>query len=148
MSISPLTIQLARLEVAVPKSAWWPYDTQEKRSQPVVRQEHGTDIDAGLRSAAFEYSWSVIWESIVEIAAFKNYLTSDGELTAGDRADCWWNLYFLMLCICALFLVSRAGMETPGIQYFGRIVVLLIPFNSFCQLGRLLPGFRWSYPPS
>ena len=28
-------------------------------------------------------------------------------------------------------------METPGIQYFGRIVVLLIPFNSFVNIGEI-----------
>ncbi len=28
-------------------------------------------------------------------------------------------------------------METPGIQYFGRVVVLLIPFNSFVNLGEI-----------
>ena len=28
-------------------------------------------------------------------------------------------------------------METPGVQYFGRIVVLLIPFNSFVNIGEI-----------
>ncbi len=28
-------------------------------------------------------------------------------------------------------------METPGIQYFGRIVVLLVPFNSFVNIGEI-----------
>ena len=28
-------------------------------------------------------------------------------------------------------------METPGIQYFGRVVVLLVPFNSFVNLGEI-----------
>ncbi|EKU17739.1 vanZ like family protein [Streptococcus intermedius BA1] len=28
-------------------------------------------------------------------------------------------------------------METPGIQHFGRLVVLLIPFNSFVNLGQI-----------
>ena len=64
----------------------------------------------------------------------RNYLTSDGELTAQGRrlliGGSW--LYFLMLCIlCFIPQVPEPGMETPGIQYFGRVVVLLIPFNSF-----------------
>ena len=28
-------------------------------------------------------------------------------------------------------------METPGIQYFGRVVVLLVPFNSFVNIGEI-----------
>lgn len=29
------------------------------------------------------------------------------------------------------------GVEVPGIQHFGRIVVLLVPFNSLVQLGQV-----------
>ena len=72
--------------------------------------------------------------------SLKNYLTSDGELTAQGRkllvAGSW--LYFLLLCMmCFIPQVPDPGMETPGIQYFGRIVVLLIPFNSFVNIGEI-----------
>ncbi len=33
-------------------------------------------------------------------------------------------------------------METPGIQYFGRIVVLLVPFNSVVNLGEITSGLQ------
>ena len=54
--------------------------------------------------------------------SLKNYLTSDGELTAKGRrllvGGSW--LYFLMLCIlCSIPQVPEPGMETPGIQYLG-----------------------------
>ena len=46
--------------------------------------------------------------------------------------------YILLLCLmCFLPQVPEKGMETPGIQQFGRIVVLLIPFNSFVNLGQI-----------
>ena len=72
--------------------------------------------------------------------SLKNYLTSDGELTDKGRkllvGGSW--LYFLMLCMmCFIPQVPEPGMETPGIQYFGRIVVLLIPFNSFVNIGEI-----------
>lgn len=70
----------------------------------------------------------------------RNYLTSDGELTAKGRkllvGGSW--LYFLMLCLmCFLPQIPDPEMETPGIQHFGRVVVLLIPFNSFVNLGEI-----------
>ena len=70
----------------------------------------------------------------------RNYLTSDGELTAQGRkllvAGSW--LYFLLLCMmCFIPQVPEPGMETPGVQYFGRIVVLLVPFNSFVNIGEI-----------
>ena len=77
--------------------------------------------------------------------SLKNYLTSDGELTAKGRrllvGGSW--LYFLMLCVlCFIPQVPEPGMETPGIQYFGRIVVLLITFNSFCNIGESTSGLK------
>ena len=39
--------------------------------------------------------------------------------------------------MCFLPQVPEKGMETPGIQHFGRLVVLLIPFNSFVNLGQI-----------
>lgn len=70
----------------------------------------------------------------------RNYLTSDGELTVQGRkllvAGSWF--YFLLLCMmCFIPQVSDPDMQTPGIQYFGRIVVLLVPFNSFVNIGEI-----------
>ena len=72
--------------------------------------------------------------------SLRNYLTSDGELTAQGRrllvAGSWF--YFLLLCMmCFIPQVPEPGMETPGVQYFGRIVVLLVPFNSFVNIGEI-----------
>ena len=77
--------------------------------------------------------------------SLKNYLTSDGDLTAQGRrlliGGC--GLYFLMLCVlCFIPQVPESGMETPGIQYFGRVVVLLVPFNSFVNIGEITSGIQ------
>ena len=67
-----------------------------------------------------------------------NLLKTDGELTVKGRTFLTWGsiFYILLLCLmCFLPQVPEKGMETPGIQQFGRIVVLLIPFNSFINLG-------------
>ena len=69
-----------------------------------------------------------------------NLLKTDGELTVKRRTFLTWGsiLYILLLCLmCFLPQVPEKGMETPGIQQFGRIVVLLIPFNSFINLGQI-----------
>lgn len=69
-----------------------------------------------------------------------NLLKTDGELTVKGRTFLTWGstFYILLLClICFLPQVPEKGMETPGIQQFGRIVVLLIPFNSFINLGQI-----------
>ena len=70
----------------------------------------------------------------------RNYLTSDGELTVQGRkllvAGSWF--YFLLLCMmCFIPQVPDPDMQTPGIQYFGRIVVLLVPYNSFVNIGEI-----------
>lgn len=44
--------------------------------------------------------------------------------------------------MCFLPQVTEEGMETPGIQQFGRIVVLLIPFNSLVNLGQITSFFQ------
>ena len=72
--------------------------------------------------------------------SLRNYLTSDGELTSKGRrllvAGSW--LYFLLLCMmCFIPQVPDPDMQTPGIQSFGRIVVLLVPFNSFINIGEI-----------
>lgn len=70
-----------------------------------------------------------------------NYLLkTDGELTDKGRTFLTWGsmFYIFLLCLmCFLPQVPEKGMETPGIQQFGRIVVLLIPFNSFVNLGQI-----------
>lgn len=69
-----------------------------------------------------------------------NLLKTDGELTVNGRTFLTWGsiFYILLLCLmCFLPQVPEKGMETPGIQQFGRIVVLLIPFNSFINLGQI-----------
>ena len=46
--------------------------------------------------------------------------------------------YFILLCLmCFLPQQPEPGMETPGIQHFGRIVVLLVPLNSLMNLGQI-----------
>ena len=70
----------------------------------------------------------------------KVWLQSNGELTVKGRKILTWGsiFYILLLCLmCFLPQVPEKGMETPGIQQFGRIVVLLIPFNSFINLGQI-----------
>ena len=46
--------------------------------------------------------------------------------------------YFFLVCLmCFLPQQPEPGMETPGIQHFGRIVVLLIPLNSLMNIGQI-----------
>ena len=71
---------------------------------------------------------------------FSNLLKTDGELTVRGRTFLTWGsmFYIFLLCLmCFLPQVPEKGMETPGIQQFGRVVVLLIPFNSFVNLGQI-----------
>ena len=72
---------------------------------------------------------------------FSNLLKTDGELTVRGRTFLTWGsmFYIFLLCLmCFLPQVPEKGMETPGIQQFGRVVVLLIPFI----LGKLLLYFN------
>ena len=74
-----------------------------------------------------------------------NLLKTDGELTVKGCTFLTWGsiFYILLLCLmCFLPQVPEKGMETPGIQQFGRIVVLLIPFNSFINLGQITSFFQ------
>ncbi|WP_219122716.1 VanZ family protein [Streptococcus constellatus] len=74
-----------------------------------------------------------------------NLLKTDGELTVKGRTFLTWGsiFYILLLCLMCFFpQVPEKGMETPGIQQFGRIVVLLIPFNSFINLGQITSFFQ------
>ena len=73
------------------------------------------------------------------------WLQSNGELTVKGRKILTWGsmLYIFLLCLmCFLPQVPEEGMETPGIQQFGRIVVLLIPFNSLVNLGQITSFFQ------
>ena len=75
----------------------------------------------------------------------KVWLQSNGELTVNGRKILTWGsmLYIVLLCLmCFLPQVTEEGMETPGIQQFGRIVVLLIPFNSLVNLGQITSFFQ------
>ena len=75
----------------------------------------------------------------------KVWLQSNGELTVKGRKILTWGsiFYILLLCLmCFLPQVTEEGMETPGIQQFGRIVVLLIPFNSLVNLGQITCFFQ------
>ena len=75
----------------------------------------------------------------------KVWLQSNGELTVKGRKILTWGsiFYILLLCLmCFLPQVTEEGMETPGIQQFGRIVVLLIPFNSLVNLGQITSFFQ------
>ena len=75
----------------------------------------------------------------------KVWLQSNGELTVKGRKILTWGsiFYILLLCLmCFLPQVTEEGMETPGIQQFGSIVVLLIPFNSLVNLGQITSFFQ------
>lgn len=51
--------------------------------------------------------------------------------------------YFILLCLmCFLPQQPEPGMETPGIQHFGRIVVLLVPLNSVMNLGQITSALQ------
>ncbi len=74
-----------------------------------------------------------------------NLLKTDGELTIKGCTFLTWGsiFYILLLCLmCFLPQVPEKGMETPGIQQFGRIIVLLIPFNSLVNLGQITSFFQ------
>lgn len=79
------------------------------------------------------------------MSRLKVWLQSNGELTVKGRKILTWGsiFYILLLCLmCFLPQVTEEGMETPGIQQFGRIVVLLIPFNSLVNLGQITSFFQ------
>ncbi len=97
----------------------------------------------GLLWYAKKKNHSVSESNAACISAFKYHETGPGESdcwTRQARADrsyrtnkeeegCYgWQLPLLTPFVSVL--LARAGMETPGIQHFGRIVVLLRPLNS------------------
>ena len=69
-----------------------------------------------------------------------NWLIEEGQLTNKGRQLLLGGsfFYFVLLCLmCFLPQQPEPGMETPGIQHFGRVVVLLVPFNSLINLGQV-----------
>ena len=69
------------------------------------------------------------------------YLFDDrAELKPSGRKVTWFLVFFyliLLYLMCFSPQSVKSGIETPGIQSFGRIVVLLTPFNSFINFGQL-----------
>jgi len=71
----------------------------------------------------------------------KTWVDKDGELTPKGRKlsrvlVCAYLLCLVLLCWTPQYGLVE-GVETPGIQHFGRVVVLLIPFNSLINLGQV-----------
>ena len=70
----------------------------------------------------------------------EKYVDRNGQLTElGHRLLTWGSwIYLILLCLmCFLPQTPDPDMETPGIQHFGRVVVLLVPFNSFVNIGEI-----------
>ena len=68
----------------------------------------------------------------------------DLSLTSQKRS---WLVLGSVLYLLALFLMCWTpqlsdGLPTPGIQRFGRLVVLLVPFNSLVNLGQVTSGLQ------
>ena len=71
-------------------------------------------------------------------------------LTAKGRRLVWIliGLYGLMIaymCFGPQHVV--AGMETPNIQHVGRLVFLLVPFNSLVSLGEIESAWQLFWVP-
>ena len=73
--------------------------------------------------------------------ALKNWVTKEGELQpAGRRLVTWLVVAYLGALVLMCWTPQYGlvdGVETPGIQHFGRVVVLLTPFNSFANFDQL-----------
>ena len=71
----------------------------------------------------------------------KTWVDKDGELTPkGSKLSrvlvCAYLLCLVLLCWTPQYGLVE-GVETPGIQHFGRVVVLLTPFNSLTNFYQL-----------
>ncbi len=71
----------------------------------------------------------------------KTWVDKDGELTPKGRKlsrvlVCAYLLCLVLLCWTPQYGLVE-GVETPGIQHFGRVVVLLTPFNSLTNFYQL-----------
>lgn len=70
----------------------------------------------------------------------KRLLTEDGELTKISRRFVWMLVIIYCLIIVRMCFgpqIMIEGVSTPNVQRFGRIVALLVPFNSFRSLDQL-----------
>ncbi|HFH8466564.1 TPA: VanZ family protein [Streptococcus agalactiae] len=70
----------------------------------------------------------------------KRLLTEDGELTKISRRFVWMLVVIYCLIIVRMCFgpqIMIEGVSTPNVQRFGRIVALLVPFNSFRSLDQL-----------
>ena len=69
------------------------------------------------------------------------WVEKDGELTPKGRKVSLVLVCAYLLCLVLLCWTPQYGLvegvETPGIQHFGRVVVLLTPFNSLTNFGQL-----------
>ena len=69
------------------------------------------------------------------------WVDKNGELTPKGRKlsqvlVCSYLLCLVLLCWTPQYGLVE-GVETPGIQHFGRVVVLLTPFNSLTNFNQL-----------
>ncbi|MGT2845748.1 VanZ family protein [Streptococcus massiliensis] len=53
----------------------------------------------------------------------------------------FYSILLILMCLTPQ-LVLEGAPETPGIRHFGRLVVLLIPFNSLVNLGQITSWFQ------
>ncbi len=69
------------------------------------------------------------------------WVEKDGELTSKGRQASQVLVCAYLLCLVLLCWTPQYGLvegvETPGIQHFGRVVVLLTPFNSLTNFYQL-----------
>lgn len=71
---------------------------------------------------------------------FKTFIDDRIELKPAGRRLVWGLVLIYALMICWMCFGPQHvidGVETPGIQHYGRLVVLLTPFNSFVHFGQL-----------
>ncbi|MGT2924576.1 VanZ family protein [Streptococcus caviae] len=63
----------------------------------------------------------------------------DGDLTPLGKTAVRWALCLYALAICAMCFLPQPfrQVKTPGIQHYGRLVVLLTPFNSLVNFGKI-----------
>ncbi|WP_019318118.1 VanZ family protein [Streptococcus mutans] len=68
------------------------------------------------------------------------FFDETAELKPIGRKLSWLLLVLYFIAICYMCFCSQhtiKGVQTPNIQYFGRLVILPVPFNSLFSLGHL-----------
>ena len=80
----------------------------------------------------------------------KTWVDKDGELTPKGRKlsrvlVCAYLLCLVLLCWTPQYGLVE-GVDTPGIQHFGRVVVLLTPFNSLTNFQEPWKPMNWLEP--